>query len=62
MSKVIEVGSCQAVLSSIATRVDGSVTIKLEINPNDTDLINRLMRAYLDDQKLLTVAFVREES
>lgn len=62
MSKnIIELGVCQAILSSIATRQDGSVTIKLEVNPNDTELINRLMRSYLDGDKLVTVAFIKED-
>ena len=61
MSNAAELGVCQAILSSINTRVDGSVTIKLEINPQDQVLINRLMNAYLNDEKLLTVAFVKGE-
>ncbi len=55
-----EIGACQAILSSISTRVDGSITVKLEINPNDQALINKLMSAYLNDEKLLTVAFIKE--
>jgi len=61
MNNAAELGVCQAILSSINTRVDGSVTIKLEINPQDQALINRLMNAYLNDEKLLTVAFVKGE-
>jgi len=61
MSNAAELGVCQAILSSINTRVDGSVTIKLEINPEDNALINKLMNAYLHDEKLLTVAFVKGE-
>jgi hypothetical protein len=60
-SNVSELGVCQAILSSINTRVDGSVTIKLEINPEDQALVNKLMSAYLNDEKLLTVAFVKGE-
>lgn len=59
MKEVNEVGACQALLSSISTRVDGSITIKLEINPEDKDLVNKLMNSYLQDQKLFTVAFIR---
>jgi len=58
--EVLELGACQAVLSGISTRVDGSVTIKLEINPEDQDLINRLMNCYLAGMKVFTVGFVRE--
>lgn len=60
-SNAAELGVCQAILSSINTRVDGSVTIKLEINPEDNALINKLMNAYLHDEKLLIVAFVKGE-
>jgi hypothetical protein len=54
-----ELGACQALLSSISTRIDGSITIKLEINPEDRELVNKLMNSYLSDQKLFTVAFIR---
>lgn len=54
-----ELGACQALLSSISTRIDGSITIKLEINPEDKELVNKLMNSYLQDQKLFTVAFIR---
>jgi hypothetical protein len=56
MSK--EIGVCEAVLSSIKTRVDGSVTVSLEINPEEKSTISELMQAFLRDDKLLTVAFV----
>ena len=61
MTKAIELGACEAVLSSIKTRVDGSVTVALEINPEELALINSLMKSFLSDEKLLTVAFLRAE-
>jgi hypothetical protein len=57
--KVIEIGSCEAILSKISTRVDGSVTISLEINPNDQAIVGKLMNAYLEGDKLLTVGFIK---
>jgi hypothetical protein len=56
MSK--EIGVCEAVLSSIKTRMDGSVTVALEINPDEKQTIKELMQAFLADEKLMTVAFV----
>lgn len=58
MTKVNEVGTCQAILNTIRTKVDGSVSITLDVNPEDTALINKLMSLYLLDRKLLTVGFV----
>jgi hypothetical protein len=56
---VIEIGSCEAILSGVATKVDGSIKVTLEINPNDEMLITRLMRCYLDNERLLTVGFLQ---
>jgi hypothetical protein len=53
-----EIGVCEAVLSSIKTRMDGSVTVALEINPDEKQTIKELMQAFLLDEKLMTVAFV----
>jgi len=53
-----EIGACEAVLSSIKTRMDGSVTVALEINPDEKNTIKELMQAFLADEKLMTVAFV----
>jgi hypothetical protein len=56
MSK--EIGACEAILSSIKTRADGSVSVSLEINPTEQNTINELMKAFLANDKLLTVAFI----
>ena len=55
----MEIGAINAILSSIKTRVDGSVTINLEVNPTEVEVINKLMQSYLLNQKLFTVAFVK---
>jgi hypothetical protein len=60
MSK--EIGVCEAVLSSIKTRMDGSVTVSLELNPDEKQTINSLMQAFLLDEKLMTVAFVASQN
>lgn len=56
-----EIGAINAILSAIKTRVDGSVTISLEVNPSEIEIINKLMQSYLLDKKVFTVAFVQEE-
>jgi hypothetical protein len=38
--------------------MDGSVTVALEINPDEKQTIKELMQAFLADEKLMTVAFV----
>lgn len=57
---VQEIGSCNALLAGIATKIDGSVKITLEINPDEHKVLSELLKCYALDQKLLTVAFVRE--
>lgn len=56
-----EIGAINAVLSAIKTRVDGSVTITIEANPSEIEVINKLMQSYLVDKRLFTVAFIRVE-
>jgi hypothetical protein len=53
-----EIGAINAVLSAIKTRVDGSVSITLEANPSEIEVINKLMQSYLLDKRLFTVAFI----
>jgi hypothetical protein len=54
------IGACQAILSGISTRIDGSVTIKLDINPDNRELISNLMALWATNERAMTVAFVRE--
>lgn len=56
---VIEIGSCEAILAGVSTKVDGGVKVTLEINPNDQSLIGKLMNAYLENDRLLTVGFLK---
>ncbi len=60
MTNSVEIGACQAILSGISTRVDGSVTIKLDINPDNRELISNLMALWATNERAMTVAFVRE--
>lgn len=53
-----EIGVSNALISSIRTKVDGSIAVTLDLNPQDQSVINKLMNKYLLDRKLVTVAFV----
>jgi hypothetical protein len=54
-----EIGTAQAVLSGISTKVDGSISIKLDILPTDQLLISNLMALWASSDRSLTAAFVR---
>jgi hypothetical protein len=54
-----QIGAINAILSAIKTRVDGSVSITIEANPSEIEVINKLMQSYLIDKRVFTVAFVR---
>jgi hypothetical protein len=58
-TEVLELGSCEAILAGVATKVDGCFKITLEINPHDTALVGKLMNSYAENDRLLTVAFVK---
>jgi hypothetical protein len=53
-----EIGNLDCIISSIKTRVDGSVAITLDALPEDKDTINKLMNRYLADDRRVYVAFV----
>jgi hypothetical protein len=54
-----QIGAINAILSAIKTRVDGSVSITIEANPSEIEVINKLMQSYLIDKRLFTVAFIQ---
>lgn len=55
----IEIGAVEALISSIKTLKDGSVSITFELNPENQDVINSLLNLYLVDEKLVTLGIVR---
>ena len=55
-------GSTPAILSGISTRIDGSVTIKLDINPDQRELISNLMSLWAESQRELMVVFLKDDS
>lgn len=55
-------GSTQAILSGISTRIDGSITIKLDINPDQRELVSNLMSLWAESQRDLMVVFLKDEN
>jgi hypothetical protein len=55
---MLEIGSCNAILSGISTKVDGSIKLTLEINPEDQAIIAKLMQRFAINEKLLQVGIV----
>jgi hypothetical protein len=54
-----EIGSIEALLSSITTLKDGSCKISFEVNPENIQVINTLMSKFLINQKLFTLGIVQ---
>ena len=59
--EIQQIGAVEALISSIKTRQDGSVTIAFELNPDNQEVINSLMNLYLAGEKLITLGIVRKE-
>jgi hypothetical protein len=57
--EVIEIGSCQAILSGISTKVDGSIKVTQEINPDNQEILSKLLSSFATNEKLLQVAFLK---
>jgi hypothetical protein len=54
-----EIGSIEALLTSITTLKDGSCKISFEVNPENIQVINTLMSKFLIGQKLFTLGIVQ---
>jgi hypothetical protein len=52
-------GSCIAILDGLSTKVDGSVTIKVNIDPSNQELITNLMKLWSESNRSMAVAFTR---
>lgn len=57
--EIEEIGTIEAILASIKTKVDGSCSVAFEVNPENVQTINRLMQMFLIGEKLFTIAIVR---
>ena len=54
-----EIGTIEAILVSITTLKDLSCKISFEINPDNIQVINKLMQNYLVDKRLFTIGIVQ---
>jgi hypothetical protein len=57
--QVQEIGSCNAILKGVKTTVDGSLNVTLEINPDEQEIAAKLLKAYLTNEKLFSIGFVK---
>lgn len=55
MSNAEPLGCCEAIVTSIKTRLDGSFAITFEINPSDQQLVSRLIERYALNERLVTL-------
>lgn len=53
-----QIGVCQAIIAGISTKADGSIIIKLEVNPSEQEIIAKLMNKWSLNQRLLNVGLV----
>jgi hypothetical protein len=54
-----EVGAIEAIVSSITTLKDGSIKLSLELNPDNVQVINKLMTKYLNNERLFTIGIMQ---
>lgn len=52
------IGVCQAIISGISTKVDGSILLKLEINPGNQEIISKLFQRWAVNKRLINIGMV----
>lgn len=62
MEEAQTLGACQAIISGISTKVDGSIILKLEINPDNQEIISALLQKWAINQRLVNVGIVSIKS
>lgn len=55
---VVEIGTCNAIVSAISTTKDGGYKLTLELNPEDKKVINQLMGRYGDGKKVIQLGIL----
>lgn len=55
----MEIGSCNALIASISTKIDGSIKLTLEINPEEQAIISKLLKLWSINQRLITIGMVQ---
>lgn len=58
---VIEIGSCNAIVAAISTTRDGGYKLTLELNPQDREVINKLMDRYGLGKKVIQLGIIGME-
>ena len=53
-----EIGTCAAILAGISTKVDGSIKITFEVNPESQEIIAKLMRRFSRQDNLYQIGIV----
>lgn len=53
-----QIGVCNAIIASISTKVDGSIKLSLEINPEEQEVISNLLKAWALNKRLVSVGLV----
>lgn len=59
--EVKEIGTAEAILSGISTKIDGSVSIKLDILASEQSLITNLMKVWASSDRSVTAAFIKAD-
>lgn len=57
MNELIELGACEALINKIQTTIDGGARITLDINPDNLELIKKLMDIKFSQNGLVYVGF-----
>lgn len=55
------IGATTALISGIRTKVDGSVSITLDMLPQDQDLVSKLLQMYTFGDRQVFIAFVHPD-
>jgi hypothetical protein len=56
--EIDQIGVCQVIIAGISTKVDGSIVLKLEINPDEQEIIAKLLQKWAINQRLMSVGLV----
>lgn len=55
------IGACQAVINKITTTSDGGYRLTLDMSADETQIINKLLKQYGNNEKLINVGFATHE-
>ena len=55
------IGSCQCILDSIKTRSDGSVSISINIDASNQEILINLIKCFSENNKLFQIALISLE-